>query len=649
MTSISEICDLLGAHWDGTTSKGRPSFIFKHLERFSLDWSSVSDASLLAQFFLAHHGKKLFGHEECSPKLPDHETEILSLVSQAFRLLRHVPATENKLSASSPGDSAAATISQEPLTPPAEGSSMEAEAVEPKEHPKVKTGETRNSLTNAKAIDPATDTPPKPVTTSSKHELVALLKDWIEEHPNLRIPELAKYDRNFLENNFAIEASLVETGERIWIIRLGVIDLYQGWVLEKPDGSNMLVKAQYRKGGYVYYPWLGGEFGYSDEAVAHHQDVPRSVLTLRLYARKRQLDAEDVLNEYDISEAALEAENPQSVTPDANMIIEDSQESDTPLSSPPSDSEASDMINWGSNKRRSRANPYVTKGTKSRPNKQIKTSNSMDATFNNLTIPSPSHTPPASANTIRTLMEIQDPHVRSKVKKLHKIFPAMTLAVCESVLLKNKCNIDDAIDDLDGIQNIPTSTDATFSDDTPPAMATRARRAARDHLPQTPSPSRRSKSNAPKLATPFSTDQSTVSFGYPTPKTPSFRSISNAATTINFFLSNPSMGAVPFPFASIKSMQKFFIEAIAAHFLTSHSISDTDKESVVAASVTVSGMNHAIVVRKNKVGNPAWDEVGRIVKEMEKMGRVVEVEVSCIVQHVAEVVRKGRRLKREHY
>ncbi|KAL8771976.1 MAG: hypothetical protein Q9209_002641 [Squamulea sp. 1 TL-2023] len=486
----------------------------------------------------------------------------------------------------------------------------------------------------------------RPIITRTKTELVALIKTWIEEHPSLRIPELAKYDRNSLETNFAIEASLSKTRERIWVIRLGVVDMYQGWVLKKPDGFSILVKAQYRKGGYVYYPWLGGELGYSDEAIADHKDVPRLVLTLRLYARKQHLDPEDVLNEYDISEAALDVGNGQPVTPDASKTIKDSQESDTPLSSPPSDSEMTDAMVWTSSKRRFRGDPY---GTKSRLSKRTKASTLMDATFNNSNVPSPTQTPPTSTDAVRTLSEIQDPQVRGKVKQIHKIFPAMTLAVCESVLVKNKCNIDDAIDDLERLQNIPTSTDATFSNDTPPAMATRARRTARDDIPKTPTPSRRTKSNAPKLGTPFSTDQSTISFGYPTPKTPSFRSISNTATTMNFFLSDPSMGAVPFPFASIKSKQKFFIEAIAAHFLTSHSISDQDKHSVVAASVTISGMNHAIVVRKDKAGNPAWDEVGRIVKEMEKMGQGMEVEVSCIVQPVPEVVHKSKKLKRERY
>ncbi|KAI4240402.1 MAG: hypothetical protein L6R42_011521, partial [Xanthoria sp. 1 TBL-2021] len=294
------------------------------------------------------------------------------------------------------------------------------------EEPTVKTEEKSDNQLSGMAVESSTSAPPSPMIHSSKIELVRLLKDWITSHPNIRIPALARYDKNSLENSFAMEASLVGTNERIWIIRLGVIDMYQGWVLKKADGSIILVKAHYRKGGYVYYGWLGNDIGYSDEVIAHHKDVPRLVLTLRLYARKRNLDAEDVLNEYDISEDALEPENPtpKPTIPAAGRANKDGQESDTTLSSPPSDSDSS---------------PVFSRASRKRPSGQdiaMKPKKSAKMTFSETSSP----TPPISPCAIHNLTSIDDPQVRGKIKRLHKIFPTMTVAVCESVLYKNKGN-----------------------------------------------------------------------------------------------------------------------------------------------------------------------------------------------------------------
>lgn len=101
MASFAEICDLLGHSWSGVESKGRPSFIREHLEEFSHHWSWMKDKDLMGRFFLNHHGKKLFQHPECSPKLPQQydewayasvraftkvadQSRILALVTQAF-------------------------------------------------------------------------------------------------------------------------------------------------------------------------------------------------------------------------------------------------------------------------------------------------------------------------------------------------------------------------------------------------------------------------------------------------------------------------------------------------------------------------------------------------------------------------------------
>ena len=464
-----------------------------------------------------------------------------------------------------------------------------------------------------------------PVMTSSKVGLVKLLRDWIENHPNIRIPQLARYDQNALEDNFATEALLADTDERVWILRLGVIDIYQGWVLEKPDGSNILVKVQYRKGGTVYHGWLGGELGFSDEVIAHHKGLTKRVLSLHLYAQERGLDAEDVLNEYDISEAALETDQPQ-------PMVEGSQESDSALSSAPSDTEASALIDWTTRKRR------AVKGTDLTPVKKAKAAKSKTARSGNLRDASLSPTPLLSPLAIRHLMQINDPQLRGKVKRLQKVFPTNTIAVCESVLLKNKGNFDHAIDDLYTLCNIPTSTDVTVSDD---GQATKAIRLSRNkgtsqqNILRTPSPSR------VQLATPFSTEQS-MTFGYPTPQTPRFRSFNTTDTMFHMFLSNPSAGAIPIPFSSLTTKQKLFKEAMSAY-----SLSSASTEEIIAASVMISGLNRAIVVRKDKAGNPAWEEVGRIVREMEKMGQAAEVEVRCIAQPIPEVAARKPRAARD--
>ncbi|KAL8653897.1 MAG: hypothetical protein Q9226_003652 [Calogaya cf. arnoldii] len=620
MASLGEICGILGRSWNGVKSSGRPSFIRKHVEEFAHHWSGMKDKAMMSQFFLSHHGKKLFGHAECSPKLPEHHDEILGLVAQAFRLLpeaQYKGETEQQRTWPE-SDSTIATQDNNVVTRSVDDKSGKDNRGVIDEQLTLKAENNNDNTSDGIAVELFTSAPPDPIACSSKIELVKLLKDWIDSHPNLRIPELAKYERNSLEDNFAIEASLVETGARVWIIRLGVIDMYQGWVLEKSDGSKVLVKAQYRKGGHVYYGWLGGELGYSDKVIAHHEDVPRQVLSLRGYARKQHLDPEDVLNEYDLSRAALEpGQTPEPTTP---ATVVGSQESDTDLASPPPSDSDDPLVDTRASRKRPAAKQ---RGPISK--KQAKIS-----TFF-----------PTKSQIEKDLLSIDDDEVRGKVKQLHKVFPTVTVAVCECVLLKNKGDIDHAIDDLYGLQNVPSSTDATVSDDGPPAKATRSRRAklaAQQNMPRTPSPTRTKSSSTIQLGTPFLSHQS-PSFGYPTPQTPSICTRPSPTTTFQFFLSDPSMGAIPIPFNSIKTKQKFFTEAITAHFLTSHG---EENESVVAASVVILGMGHPIVVRR-KNGNPAWEEVGRVVKEVEKLGEGAEVEVRCVVQPVVEVVRKRGR------
>ena len=681
MTSLEEICKLLGHSWDGIPSKGRPGFIRGQLEQFCRDWIRMKDNAMLAKFFLSYHGKKLFSHPECRPKLPEHHDElvcanftgwddiadklrIFGLVTEAFRLLQAQPVGKPEQGLLSKNSESIGTTGPQKIESSSEDGSHEVSAKVINAQPTMKLEEKRygqapsslsvviakvwnsDDLPGTTTDVPITPNAPSPLLISSKRELVSMLKEWIDTHPNLRIPELAKYDRNSFENSFAMEASLSETNERIWIIRLGVMDKYQGWVLEKLDGSVVLVKAQYRKGGYVYYGWLGGDSGYSNEVIAHHKNVPRLVLPIRSYARMRNLDAEDVLNEYDISKEALEFDE-RTPTPMPPATIMGNQDSDSTLSSSFSESDMPPVFPGSSRKRSS------GKDVAKAPKKKARLTESETS----------SPTPPISPSALHDLMNIEDPATGVKVKRLHKIFPAMTVPVCESVLLKNKNNFDEAIEDLDGLQNASTPTDSTISGDAQPAMVTRSRRmkaqGQKDML-RTPSPIRTKKPSALQPATP-SNDHSPTSYGYPTPKTPSMRAPiatsfnyptpqtpspkvpTNPVTTVNFFLGNSAMGAVPIPFHTFKSKNKFFAEATAAHFLTSQNISDADNESIVAVSVAVSGLTHPIVVRRQD-GGAAWNEVGRVVKEMEKMGMGVEVEVKCVVLPVVDAVGKRHKI-----
>ncbi|KAL8678257.1 MAG: hypothetical protein Q9186_005370 [Xanthomendoza sp. 1 TL-2023] len=526
------------------------------------------------------------------------------------------------ISTSSPQETEPTTITavKKLPTPPQEGTPFEAAVGEKKKQPiskpDLKSDETASDGMN---LDISNEDTGIPVVTQSKADLVRILKEWIETHPTKRIPELGKYDRNSLESNFAIEASLIETGQRIWIIRLGVIDLYLGWVLERPDGSYILVKAQYRRGGYVYYPWLGSELGYSDEAIANHKDVPRQVLTLRQYAKKRKLDPEDVLNDYDISKAALD-------------FMEGTQESDSELSSLSSDSEPLITRRMKLRNKPSSKRHHSSESNDLSPKKKTKlklftrAKNTVPEDPNILSTTSPTASSP-------TLMDdIQNLNTRTNINRLTKIFPSMTSAICEAILLKNKGVFTNAVDDLSRLRDMPTSTDdASENGITTPTTRRCDKRKGQDLLQTPPPTTHHQHSNTHNhLGSPFSTtNQRSITPSSPSPTT---------TTTLNFYLSNPLLGAIPIPFHTLTSKTKFFKVACEAYFLSSSSSSRENAGEIVAASVWVKGMERAVVVvRKGKAGDVGWGEVVRGVGEMERRGmgmgkgKGVEGEVRCIV------------------
>ncbi|KAI4195798.1 MAG: hypothetical protein LQ346_003346, partial [Caloplaca aetnensis] len=82
-----------------------------------------------------------------------------------------------------------------------------------------------------------------------------------------------------------------------------------------PNGTYMLLRErrvrQKGYGGCIYQPWLGGDLGFSEQEIAHHKNIPRKKVALTTYARKKGLEAEDVLKEYDITRYDLDPELPR--------------------------------------------------------------------------------------------------------------------------------------------------------------------------------------------------------------------------------------------------------------------------------------------------------------------------------------------------
>ena len=430
-----------------------------------------------------------------------------------------------------------------------------------------------------------------------------MLKDWIDNHPDKRVPELAKHDSYSLEKNFAIEATLVDTSEQVWILRLGVIDIYQGWVLEKPDGTCLLVKSQHTpEEGHVYKAWLGPELGYSDQIIAHHKDVPKLVLSLSLYSRKRGLDAEDVLNEYDLSRIALEPEDATaSQEGSSSKSLEESQDV-TMLTGMSSDSEP--LVNgWNARnnrKKRARKDDTYRATDDGSVKKKVKTETSY-----------------AAPKTIKA--EKTEP-----LRHVHEFFSRGNLKRLQKGLPQTDWYLDEATVGRYRTLSIMSDSETEQHPKTPRTL----KGLHRASNPRTPQKS--FFSSACNVASPFAATPT----GYPTPHPSPLKpglSLTTPATTITFhlFVANTAMGAIPVPFSKLTSKVKFFNEAIAAY-----SLSSQGKKEVVAASVKIKGVARAIIVQKGQSGKQAWDEVVKIVQELEiegkKSGKGVDVEVKCI-------------------
>ncbi|KAL8714087.1 MAG: hypothetical protein Q9220_001815 [cf. Caloplaca sp. 1 TL-2023] len=425
----------------------------------------------------------------------------------------------------------------------------------------------------------------QPVSSTTKIELVQIIQQWMRDYPGQGFPQLAKHDQYSFESNFATEATLSETNERIWITRLGVLNIYQGWIVEKTDGSYLLVKAQYfRSDGHVYFPWLGDDLGFSDIMVAHHKEVPRQFLSIRAYARKRGVTMYDVLHEHDISHRDLVSEK-------RTQLDKDYKDKSPSLSSLDFENEQAMMTRW------------MTARDKTPP------------------------TAPSSTTGEK----------RTRSGRLIK----------ERTTIKEESDDDD--NNLSAVPATPPPTKKTRRLQSPFNPASKSPAAASSSpitLPLTPSSSRRSTST---VATPLSfqnynsdgtlklrTSHSSSSIFSSSPGAPA-----PPLLTLRYYLSNPSLGAIPTPYPQgLPTKTKFFKDAAAAYYT-----SGKRGNEIVAASVKVEGAGGgwggAIVVRKDKSGEAAWEEVGRVVGMMREQmmgkrgkkegGKGVVGEVRCIV------------------
>ncbi|KAI4177223.1 MAG: hypothetical protein LQ343_000707 [Gyalolechia ehrenbergii] len=411
-----------------------------------------------------------------------------------------------------------------------------------------------------------------PLSANNKKELVAIIKEWIEKHPNQRFPAVVNHDHFSFAEDFAREVTLVGSEERCWILRLGIIERYQGWVLERPDGSHVLVRAHYyRKDGHVYFPWLGDDRGFSDEVIAHHRQIAKKKYSIRVYARLRGLDPEDVLNEYDISKQDLEpSTSREAVKTETKRTKADAHDSDSSLTSLSSliplmnhwrGKKAKGLTSKRSAKKRGRTGklPKATKAIRIEPKEDL----------NELTAPKEGFPPsPSSITPRRSTRTITNPHIPHAPRSPYE-FPFSVPTTLGPPALQP---------DGDGILYTPPSSIAPI----------------------------------PSLGTPFTPSQNTVPTG-------------NAI--FHLYVSDPTFGAIPhsFSLSSLPTHKRFFTLASAAH----HTI-PIPNNHVVAASVRVSGAERPIVVKDDASGKAAWEETKRVVCEKGKEGGRVEAEVRCI-------------------
>ncbi|KAL8776213.1 MAG: hypothetical protein Q9194_003297 [Teloschistes cf. exilis] len=607
MASLNDICSALGFADDQPNSRGLPFELRLSLKSFAKEWSWIGDYRWLTDLYLQEKGLNIFPHSATYLNVLEDRTEIFELLSQAFALVCGHSIMADQSSESDEGQT---TVSKAFIAPELPSDQSYAIKVSRDDRANQDATGAENDDMDFNSSD----------TFRSKVQIVRAINDWIKSHPERRVPVLARHDEASFQQSFAMEANLMATGESVWICRLGVVDTYQGWVLEQPDRSYVLVKSQYtRKHGHIYYAWIGGDgFDFSSEIIAHHRDHPKVMLSIKAYARKRGFDAEDVLNDHDISLSEREPEEAQEVEQpepkEGGEVQDDSTSSLTTLTDVESRASLKDFQTPQNRRCQQFSSKFSAGG-------HIKTTTN--------------HYPKAKS-------KVRKPISRSKYQD-------------KNAPLKNL-----------GVDNFPMTQAYVKSDSGTPCpmdsgtvVASLADDSNHFYTPA-PGPNRHGTSLMPQyepIAYPTPPDhkdpyyhQQSPTAGplghFPYSNAPDYHGVpgSTGTTTFHFYLSNPALGAIPKAYASIISKDKFFKEAMAAHQLLSSSSSNstnstnnnnnnnnTNTGAIIAASALVIGINRPIVVRKDAQGKTAWEELKRVVESIEKGGNGAEVEVTCIV------------------
>ncbi|KAL8760788.1 MAG: hypothetical protein Q9184_003047 [Pyrenodesmia sp. 2 TL-2023] len=311
MAAFDEIFAALGYTKDGAEARGEPSIPFESLNSAYQTWTFLEKTKEdLADEYLWENGFRMFPSSQIYLSYPTDTTKITDLLIQAFTVFEDgswytIP--------TQPPASFADITGEETFYTNDEVTSLDDHSQTPKPLDSERAKKSPASL-SPMSIQPNPGTFLE-ARASSKKELAAMVKAWIDDHPMHRFGEVGGYSRHVLETQFACEATLMATGERVWIVRLGILDQYLGLLLEMPDGSYMLVRERrVRKkeySGTIYQPWLGGDLGFSEEVIANHGVIPRKKMALTTYASKRGLDAHVVLKEHDITRYDLDPHLPR--------------------------------------------------------------------------------------------------------------------------------------------------------------------------------------------------------------------------------------------------------------------------------------------------------------------------------------------------
>lgn len=575
MASLKQICAQLGFSKDNLNPRGNASVLQNDLQSFSDKWSKFRNLYFVAGMYLCQHGALMFKHSEEYSNYPRDCGKIMVLVIEALKRLRDAESVEEVeiMSTDQAETTDFANDGSEylPSGSATDQTMSEAEAPIDSQLSEAVMEGTRSEIdTEVNHSTCAVADPPKPLSAHTKKDLVVIIKRWMDNHPSKRFPEVATYDSRSLQNHFAIEATLTGSEESVWVVRMGIVERYLGWVLDKGDGHYILLKAQYSRkhGGHLYFPWLGGDLEFSEKVIARQKVETKQKISMKAYAQRMKLDGDDVLDEHDITKADLE---PDLLKP---VKVVKRKQSHSSLSS--FESLVPLLHRWTAEKNgRSKlaVRPKKQRMCVKKAIKAIKTEQQEDS------------------SPVTAISEIRpspiDTTVRESTETIH-----LSTGPKKSKRISNIAS------------GSPTYAPATYDRGVPELGL---------HTP-------------PSSIPPVS--------GLGTPYTPASNTDGTGRVVFHFYLSDPTLGAIPstFSLAVLPTHKRFLTLAIAAY-----QTNPDPNGQVIAASVRISGVERPIVVRDDNGGRAAWEETKRVLCEKGSAGGRVEAEVRCIAVRLEEI------------